>query len=521
MSDWGEGYVSDLEYVPGYYPLQAPGLLNLATLVAGYSPLPLDSGFRYCELGCGLGYTTALLAAADPRGEYWACDFNPAHIARARELIAGAGLGNVTFEEASFADLVGPNAPDLPKFDVVTMHGVYSWINRENQQAILRFLDRHVVPGGIVYVTYNCMPGWSSMLPLQRMLIEYANLAADRSDARFGEAASFARDLIATGTHVLKDVEGVDKILKGTIVTGGERQTLGYLVHEYLNQSWQPLYHADVARDMATAKLNYVGPASLLEQFRDLSFSTEQRALLDRIGRADVRETFGDYCLPRQFRTDIYVRGAARLSEHRRNAMLRETAIALQVPADAVKLSLTMPAGEVTLNEASYRPVIDALIDRGACTLGELAALPQAHGGNALPPLEIAGMLVGSRQAFPAVAFGQEAAQSVRRFNTYAIDRIADEPMDTMRSLAAPLTASGLGITGAERLMIDALRRGVPEEEGPLGDWLAAAMDSRGETVMVEGKPLVESAEQREFAGTRVKTFLGSTLPVLRRLHCL
>lgn len=521
MSDWGEGYVSDLEYVPGYYPLQAPGLLNLATLVAGFSPLSLDSGFRYCELGCGLGYTTALLAAADPRGEYWACDFNPAHIAKARELAAGAGLTNATFEEASFADLTGPDAPDLPKFDIVTMHGVYSWISRENQQAILRFLDRHVVPGGIVYVTYNCMPGWSSMLPLQRMLVEYADLAADRSDARFGEAASFARDLIGTGTYALKDVEGVDQILKGTIVTGGERQTLGYLVHEYLNHAWQPLYHADVARDMATAKLNYVGPASLLEQFRDLSFSAEQRALLDRIGRPEVRETMGDYCLPRKFRTDIFVRGAARLSEHRRNAMLANTAISLQVRADAVKLSLTMPVGEVALNEASYRPVIDALADREVCTLGELASLPQAHGGNTLSPLEIAGMLVGSRQAFPAVALDERSEQSTRRFNTYAIDRIVDEPLDTIRSLAAPLTGSGVGVTGAERLMIDALRRGVPAEEGPLGDWLAAAMDSRGETVMVKGKPLVESAEQREFAGTRVKTFLGSTLPVLRRLHCL
>ncbi len=521
MTDWGEGYVSDVEYVPGYYPLQAPGLLSLATLVSGFAPPSLDAGFRYCELGCGLGYTTALLAAADPRGEYWACDFNPAHIAQARSLAAGAGLDNVTFDEASFADLTGADAPELPKFDFVTMHGVYSWISRENQQAILRFLARHVAPGGIVYVTYNCMPGWSAMLPLQRMLLEYAGLAADRSDARFSEAAAFARELIGTGTHVLKDVEGVDKILKGNIVTGGERQTLGYLVHEYLNQSWQPLYHADVARDMATAKLNFVGSASLLEQFRDLSFSAEQRALLDRIGRSEVRETMADYCLPRQFRTDVYVRGAARLSEHRRNAMLRETAIALQVHTDAVKLSLTMPVGDVTLNEQSYRPVIDALAERGACTLGELANLPVGKGGNALSPLEIAGMLVGSRQAFPAVAFGPEAAQSTRRFNTHAIDRIVDEPLDTVRSLAAPLTASGIGVTGAERLMIDALRRGVPEEEGPLADWLAAAMDSRGETVMVDGKPLVEPAEQREFAGTRVKTFLGSTLPVLRRLHCL
>lgn len=521
MGDWGEGYVSDVEYVPGYYPLQAPGLLNLATLVAGYSPLSLDTGFRYCELGCGLGYTTALLAAADPRGEYWACDFNPAHIARARALAAGAGLDNVAFEEASFADLVGPDAPDLPQFDIVTMHGVYSWISRENQQAILRFLDRHVVPGGIVYVTYNCMPGWSAMLPLQRMLLEYADLAADRSDARFGEAATFARELIGSGTHVLKDVEGVDRILKGSIVTGGERQTLGYLVHEYLNHAWQPLYHADVARDMATAKLNYVGPASLLEQFRELSFSAEQRALLARIGRPEVRETMGDYCLPRQFRTDIYVRGAARLSEHRRNALLRDTFIALQVPPESVKLSLTMPVGEVSLNEDAYRPVIDTLVDRGACTLGDLARLPEQRGGNALPPLEIAGMLVGSRQAFPSVAFGPAATESTRRFNAYAIDRIVDEPMDTVRSLAAPLTASGVGVTGAERLMIDALRQGVPEEEGPLADWLAKAMDSRGETVMVEGKPLVEPAEQRAFAGTRVKTFLGSTLPVLRRLHCL
>src|SRR3954469_21755233 len=92
MVDWGQGYVSDIEYGRGFYREQSPTILNLACLLTGVEPLPLDDGFNYCELGCGQGFTSLLLAAANPGGDFVAVDFNPAQIARATAQAREAGL---------------------------------------------------------------------------------------------------------------------------------------------------------------------------------------------------------------------------------------------------------------------------------------------------------------------------------------------------------------------------------------------------------------------------------------------
>ncbi|RYZ90024.1 MAG: methyltransferase, partial [Moraxellaceae bacterium] len=84
--DWTAGYVSDVEYTAGFYTEQAPGLLNFACILNGVEPVDTSKSFNYCELGFGRGLTVNVLAAANPQGRFYAADFNPAHVAGARQL---------------------------------------------------------------------------------------------------------------------------------------------------------------------------------------------------------------------------------------------------------------------------------------------------------------------------------------------------------------------------------------------------------------------------------------------------
>lgn len=38
----------------------------------------------------------------------------------------------------------------LPQFDFITLHGIYTWVSRENRQHIVDFIARYLKPGGIV-----------------------------------------------------------------------------------------------------------------------------------------------------------------------------------------------------------------------------------------------------------------------------------------------------------------------------------------------------------------------------------
>jgi SAM-dependent methyltransferase len=164
MAQWDAGYVTDTAYVHDFCQFQTPAILSVAALAKGVAaPGSHGESITYCDLGCGQGFTANLIAAANPQAEILAADFNPSHIAVARNLARADATKNIVFREADFAELV--DDASLPDFDIVALHGVYSWISPENRQLIVAFLLQRLKPGGLAYISYDAMPGWAAMAP--------------------------------------------------------------------------------------------------------------------------------------------------------------------------------------------------------------------------------------------------------------------------------------------------------------------------------------------------------------------
>jgi hypothetical protein len=60
---WTEGYVLEVNYTSGFYGELSPLKLGLATLMKSIQPPDSGQEFTYCELACGQGFTTNILAA--------------------------------------------------------------------------------------------------------------------------------------------------------------------------------------------------------------------------------------------------------------------------------------------------------------------------------------------------------------------------------------------------------------------------------------------------------------------------
>lgn len=127
------GYVTDIAYVPGFYPQMAPVSLRHVAALNGVVPPATSAGFRYLELGCGLGRSFTTLAAADPRGEFIGVDLNPDHTAAAARDIAAGGLANARVITGDFASL--PH--DLGEFEFIALHGVFSWVAPEDRKSVV------------------------------------------------------------------------------------------------------------------------------------------------------------------------------------------------------------------------------------------------------------------------------------------------------------------------------------------------------------------------------------------------
>ena len=409
MSTWGGGYITDIGYTSGYYRQQSPRHLALACLLGGVEPpdLSADAPLTYLELGCGQGYGALVQAASNPRWDVVAIDFNPAHVATARTLAAASGIANVRFIEADLATLAEePQFAAVPEADVVSLHGLWSWVGPAVRHGIVRLLGAKVKPGGIVHISYNALPGWQEALGLQRVVRETGLRQASRSDRQVQAGLELARALRSADAEHLRRSSLVSDVLDNK-----HRLPGGYFAHEYMNEHWSPCFHADVAQSLAGAKLEWVSSAALLENFRELMLTEEQRAIQDRFDDPVMRELIKDIALPRGFRHDVFVRGARRLSEAARNEALGGVVLAPLFASGNFKFEIDLPAGRASIGEAFYAPIVTTLAE-GPRSVAALLSLPHiAHGPK--NPAELAGMLVGTEQAIPVRSnFGSPARMS-------------------------------------------------------------------------------------------------------------
>ncbi|MGO1119841.1 class I SAM-dependent methyltransferase [Rhodovibrionaceae bacterium A322] len=308
MSAWSDGYVTDIPYTHSFFRELSPTFLNYCALMLGVEPPQTREGFTYLELGSGNGVTTNMLAATHPQGEFYGVDFMPAHTKFSAKVSANAKLDNVTFLERSFED-IAKGMEDLPRFDYITFHGIYSWISEENRHYMVDVIRRYLKPGGLVYCSYNSMPGWTAMAPIQWLLETLSHTYEGDSSERAGKALEFVNEMRESEFGFFKyynDIvsDRLDKL---------KNHKPSYIAHEYLNGSWHPLFFKQVMAEMASGKMDFVGQAAATAAFPGLNYPPKSLELADKVEDPILRETILDFMSNNQFRRDIFSKAASRL----------------------------------------------------------------------------------------------------------------------------------------------------------------------------------------------------------------
>ncbi|WP_042696674.1 class I SAM-dependent methyltransferase [Azospirillum sp. B506] len=506
MGGWTEGYVGGIDYIRAIYRDWSPALLCFALTLRGWRPPEAlrRGSFTMAEPGCGHGLTTALLAGAHPAARFEAMDFNPSHIAGVRRLAADAGLSNAAFLEDSFAEYARRDGPML---DAVALHGVWSWVSAENRAILLDTLRRRLAPGGVVFLSYNALPGTFAHMPLRRLLVERCAEGSGPLPDRIAHAVEFAARMAAQGGGWFANTEGVVERIEQL-----RHKSPNYIAHEYLNGDWTAFYHADVARDLMAAKLEFAGAAVPMEQLDDLTLSAAQQALAAEASDPARAETLRDVMTNRSFRRDLFVKGGERLSPAERRALLGETRFTLLVAVDDLPEVASTPAGRLPFPRSLYRPLGEALAE-GPQRLDALLARPAlaAQGDAAL--LRALALLTSLSLAAPALpedGFDGRKA-SCDRFNAMVLDR--HRFGDTPGQLASPLLGAGVPVSRIEALFLLAARLG---EEPAAFAWRHLSTD--GIVLGRDGERCEGDDANRAELTRRHATFLQRRLPLLEAL---
>jgi SAM-dependent methyltransferase len=508
MSDWTAGYVADIGYTYGYYTELNPLRVRLAFLNAGL--VPPDVGAA-CELGFGQGMSANMHAAASVV-KWYGTDFNPSQAGFAQELARVAESGSQLFDEAF--DQFCTRA-DLPEFDYIGLHGIWSWISDENRAVIVDFIRRKLKVGGVLYISYNTQPGWAAMVPMRDLLTEHAEvLGSDRAGIvnRIDNALSFVDQLLAANpTYARAYPQVAERIQR---IKGQDRH---YVAHEYFNRDWQPMAFAQMARWLQPAKLNWACSAHYLDAIDAVSMSAEQQKLLASIPDPMFRQTTRDFCVNQQFRKDYWVKGARTLNKLEQVEALRAQRVFLVQSRADVSLKVT---GEVTLQEAVYSPILDLLAEHKPKSLGQIEqALKDT--GISLAQIQQAVMVLSTTGAIQAVqddAVIAKAKKTCERINNHLM--LKARASKELSYLASPVTGGGVSVPRLQQLFLLAKQQGHKQ----LADWAQfvwAILSAQGQRLVKEGKALESAEDNLAELTAQAQTFVDKQLPILKALQIL
>lgn len=508
MMNWSHGYNVSAGYTYGFYRELAPDWLNFGALLHGHRVPDAAAPFRYLELGCGQGFGLCVLAASYPRAEFTGVDFNPEHVAHARELARAAGLTNVRFEEADFSALAQQWPAGYGRFEYVVLHGIYSWVPVPVREAIVRNLDHATQPGALVYVSYNTLPGWTSAIPLQHTLRRLQQQQAGRSGPQIIQQG---RELMEALVNANAAVAQAMPPLRGRL-DSLRTQNPAYLVQEYLHENWHPLWFSQVAEELAGAKLSYVGSATLPENYLPGLLSPALAQVVRGGENRTMQQELIDLAINQSFRRDLYCRGPRAL----RTSMTQLSACTLHLMRRAPEgeLQVATSFGALTIR-AEVAAAVFAALGNGPQRIADLAALPVFRDKALHEPIQVATLLLSAGHV--SLGGAQQADEGVAAFNAAVAQRVVDE-FAPYACLAARHSPTGIAAGDIDMILHRIVSSGTDEDAYKLGARLLDEVIASGRSLLRDGKPIEVPEERFDQAVQIANEFLANTLPTWRRL---
>jgi len=440
---WTEGYVDWSTYTYGYYREMCPAHIRFCLAVSRIIPPP-EEGFSYCELGMGQGFSANLHAAAGDGG-FVGMDFNPDHAAYAADLARRAGSGLLVSDD-SFESFLALNHPG---YDFICLHGGWSWISEANRQRVTEFTKRHLKPGGVFYLSYNCHPGWTVTAPLRALfkLFDDTYGNGQSNENRIRQAIALTGKLLDANPLFCNSSDWIKEHFARL-----SEESAAYLAHEFFNADWHIEYFKDVAKTLADAKLRFGASAMPQNNLPLFGLTEEAKEFMRQVETPVVYQQLWDFFCNAQFRADYFIRGGIKCSEKEQQELLLEQRFALATAPADVGYQMSSGMGTFQLDEQAHGAVVQAL-DAHDGSPKTLAWLEDELSGTLQRPqiLHILTRLVGKGHVLPCQS--KTAAEKVRERCAAMNKEILRQSAfsDKLRYLVSPETGGGVSFSRKDR----------------------------------------------------------------------
>ena len=272
-----------------------PGRLATVATIAGHAA-PTVERCSVLEVGCNNGANLVSMAVSLPQARFVGCDLSPTAIEEGRRTVDALGLTRVTLVEEDLASL----APSHGEFDFIVAHGVYSWVPPAVRDALLALAAERLAPNGILYVSFNVLPGCRVRQAAWDVLHHHVDAIED-ARARLDAARALARLVADGGAATLES----DQALRAEFRAIAQR-TDSELCHDDLAVPNEPVLFASFVKHAERHGLRYLAEAEHATMSAG-AISADAQAYLSTLDPI-AREQYLDFVLLRRFRQSLLVR---------------------------------------------------------------------------------------------------------------------------------------------------------------------------------------------------------------------
>lgn len=360
------GYIRSTEYIDRYYGEFNPWMLRYVAALHGIACPDFSNGFTFCDLGCGSGMSTLILAAANPNSQFFGVDFNPEHIRHGEQIRQKAQIDNCILLERSFGEIYADALPDM---DIIVLHGVYSWVSDETKAELRDILRWKLKPGGIALITYNALPGWAPLAPLRDFMREYAfGSSADILEVA-REGIKYLHFLAETDAPYFQHNTTARQMLDLL-----ERHDIRYIAHEFFTDYWRPLYFREAAEDFEKSGLHFCGQFPLYLNYGEICLPAAVQSIVTTAPNRIAFETHKDFARNTMFRWDIFVKAKPQFAPDSPENH-HDIRFGLLKSIDEIQLEMQIPGGrKIGLNGEIYSRILEFFNLNCGTTLGETFA---------------------------------------------------------------------------------------------------------------------------------------------------
>lgn len=291
---------SELGYKSMPFPYTTPATLEAYAALVGISA-PNPKTARVLELGATYGGNIISQALFNPDATFVGVELSKEQVEKGNEVIAKAGLTNVSLVQSDIASI----GSEIGTFDYIIAHGVYSWVDDDVKDELLRLIDEHLAEDGIAYVSYNTYPGWHTMEEV-RQLMMFSN--RDKTQFNHKEKVLHGKTIGSiVGSQILKydNLKERNSKFLGALRSVMQKDEY-YVGHDHLEPNNDPVYFYQFNDHLGAHNLAYLCDADLtLSMVR--SFDADIADTLDKLAPNDhvAQEQYLDFMLDTTFRKSI------------------------------------------------------------------------------------------------------------------------------------------------------------------------------------------------------------------------